>query len=237
MRFPKLDFLAQRNKARLMQHSGSAFADRAEAGRVLAGQLSRYQGRTDVTVLALPRGGVPVAYEVARALGADLDVLVVRKLGVPFQPELAMGALASGGARIVSQDVLRAARVTPRQLETVVARETLELARRERLYRAGRGPLEVDGRIVVLVDDGIATGASMLAALSAVRTLGPAKLVAAVPVAPPDAAGQLADIADEFVCVLVSDDFQSVGQFYRHFDQTTDEEVHLLLAQAKPAMH
>ena len=206
------------------------FEDRVDAGRALAGLLQEYKGRKDIVVLALPRGGVPVGAEVARALDAPLDVLIVRKLGVPMQPELAMGAIASGGARHLNDELIEICGITPKQIENVVARETLELQRRERLYRGDRAPLEVRDRTLIVVDDGIATGASMIAAVSALRRLAPAAIVVAVPVAPPDTAAHLQDLVDRFVCVETPPNFRAVGQFYRRFDQTTDEEVRKLLA-------
>lgn len=214
------------------------FADRIEAGRALALKLEPYQRCKDGVILALPRGGVPVAYEVARALELPLDILVVRKLGVPSHPELAMGAIASGGAIDVNQDVIEMAGVTEAQVQAVLARERAELDRRERAYRSWRPPLDLRGAIVIVIDDGMATGASLRAGLSAVRTLKPAKLVAAVPVAPADAAERMSDIADEFVSVLSPSpfDFRSVGQFYRSFRQTTDDEVRSLLERAQSVM-
>lgn len=211
------------------------FRDRADAGRALARALARYRGEPDLLVLGLPRGGVPVAAEVARVLGAELDVLVVRKLGVPFQPELAMGAIASGGALARNEDVIRLAGVGAAQFERVRAAEDAELRRREALFRGERPPLRVAGRVVIVVDDGLATGASMRAALVALRGLRPARLVAAVPVASPDAAQRLAGVADEFVCVLAPGSFAAVGQFYEDFGQTTDADVRALLARPRPA--
>jgi putative phosphoribosyl transferase len=208
------------------------FADRRAAGRALADTLRPYAHRSDVVVLALPRGGVPVAFEVAIALGAPLDVLVVRKLGVPYHPELAMGAIASGGAAYINQDVVQMARVSPHQLERVREQEQQELERREQRYRAGRRPLEIRGKTVIVVDDGLATGASMHAGLSALRALRPARLVAAVPVAPADAAGRLEELADEFVCVMTPPDFSAVGQFYERFDQVDDDTVRTLLERS-----
>lgn len=212
--------------------SAQLFRNRTAAGRALAQRLQHYAGRGDVIVLGLPRGGVPVAYEVATALGAELDVLVVRKLGVPFHPELAMGAIASGGAVYLNDEVVRMAGVNERQLQAVLERERLELTRREQQYRARRSPIDISDRIVIVVDDGMATGASMRAGLSALRNLGPARLIAAVPVAPADAAGRLVDLADEFVCVSTPAEFRAVGQFYEHFEQVDDDEVRELLARA-----
>ena len=209
----------------------SSFEDRYAAGRLLAAALHAYAGRNDVVVLALPRGGVPVGYEVAKALGAELDVLIVRKLGLPYHPELAMGAIASGGAIDLNRDVITMSGVTQRDIETVRAQEYRELERREALYRGSRPTAQIEGRTVIVVDDGIATGASMRAALKALRTGKPAKIIVAVPVAPIDTQERLQDVADEFVCVLSPADFQSVGQFYRHFGQTSDDEVRTLLAR------
>lgn len=209
------------------------FADRHHSGTELARLLAPYAGRHDVIVLGLPRGGVPVAYEVAKALDAPLDVLVARKLGVPFQPELAMGAIASGGATWLNQEVIRLARVTPEEIARVEASERVELHRREALYRQGRKPLDVSGRTVILVDDGMATGASIHAAARAVRALAPSKLIVAVPVAPTEGAQRMRHVADEFVCLDTPEDFRAVGQFYRDFGQTSDAEVQTLLAQAQ----
>jgi len=210
---------------------GNAFKDRADAGRLLAQQLHRYAGRDDVIVLALPRGGVPVAYEVAKALGVALDVLVVRKLGVPFNAELAMGALASGGALYVDQDALRFALVTQHQFDTILEQERAELERREVLYRGSRPPIKIDGQTVIVVDDGIATGASMRAAIAALRSNHPARVIVAVPVAPIDTPARLELAADDFICVMTPSMFYSVGQFYDEFDQTSDDEVRDLLQQ------
>lgn len=207
------------------------FGDRREAGRILADALREYAGRSDVTVLALPRGGVPVGYEVAKSLGADFDVLVVRKLGLPYHRELAMGAIVSGGAIDLNQDVIARSGVTEREIEAVMAKESVELERRERLYRGSRSMAPLEGRIVIVVDDGIATGATMRAALKALRSHHPARIVAAVPVAPADAPRRMQDVADAFVSVLSPADFYAVGQFYRRFDQTSDDEVRDLLAQ------
>ncbi|MDE2345366.1 MAG: phosphoribosyltransferase, partial [Gammaproteobacteria bacterium] len=173
------------------------FPNRSEAGSRLAQRLQAYAGRDQVLVLALPRGGVPVGYEVARALGVELDVLIVRKLGVPHQPELAMGAIASGGARYLNQEVLQLARVSDAELQPVLAAETRELERRERVYRGDRPPSAIAGRTVILVDDGMATGASMRAAVLALRSKSPTRIVVAVPVAPEDASERLAGAADE----------------------------------------
>lgn len=207
------------------------FSDRREAGRILADTLRDYAHGSDVLVLALPRGGVPVGYEVAKALGADFDVLVVRKLGLPYHRELAMGAIVSGGAIDLNQDVIARSGVTEREIEAVMAKESVELQRRERLYRGARPMAPIKGRTVIVVDDGIATGATMRAALKALRSHHPARIVAAVPVAPADSARRMHNVADAFVSVLSPDDFYAVGQFYLSFDQTSDDEVRALLAQ------
>jgi putative phosphoribosyl transferase len=210
-----------------------AFTDRAEAGRTVAGLLDAYANRNDVVVLALPRGGVPVAFEVARTLGVALDVLVVRKLGVPWQAELAMGAIASGGALYVDDALVREISLPQAAFDRVLANERAELERREQSYRAQhRMPVEIEGRVAIVVDDGVATGASMKAAVQALRARRPAKIVAALPVAPPGAAERLAEDVDEFVCVLTPANFYAVGQFYADFSETTDHDVRALLAQA-----
>lgn len=209
------------------------FRNRRDAGRQLAAKLEAYAGRDDVLVLALPRGGVPVGYEVARALGAPLDVLTVRKLGVPQQPELAMGAIASGGAMFINQDILKAAGVSDAALHAVGVRERAELERREKLYRGARPVLEIHGKTVIVVDDGMATGASMHAAVLALRSLRPARLVVAVPMAPADAARRLDDLVDAFVCGLTVEEFRAVGQFYRDFEQVLDVDVRQLLDEAR----
>lgn len=199
---------------------------------MLARQLDGYAGRSDVIVLALPRGGVPVGYEVAQALGVELDVLVVRKLGVPHHPELAMGAIASGGALYLDEQTIRMADVTQPEIVAVLNDERRELARREALYRGQRPPLNIEGRTVIIVDDGIATGSSMRVAIDALRTGKPARIVVAVPVAPEDTAERLAGVADEFVCTHRARQFGGVGQFYRDFGQTSDAEVRALLARS-----
>ena len=205
------------------------FQDRYEAGRRLAEALGNYAGRSDVLVVALPRGGVPVGYEVARALGAPLDVMQVRKLGVPGHEELAMGAIASGGVRIVSEDVVEALRSPERVIATVAAAETQELERRERIYREGRLFPELRGRTVILVDDGLATGSTMRAAAAALRSMGAARLVAAVPVAPKESCAALRETVDDVVCATMPDRFMAVGEWYEDFSQTSDEEVSELL--------
>jgi len=208
------------------------FEDRVEAGRALAEALLVYRGATDAIVLALPRGGVPVGFEVAEALGLPLDVLVVRKLGLPGQPELAMGAIASGGALVLNEDVLRFAEGRVVALEQVQSREQVELERRERQYRGARPPLQLAGRTGILVDDGLATGATMEVAVRALRGLGAARIVVAVPVASRDALNRVAAVADEVVCLEAPMYFSAVGQWYRDFGQTSDAEVGELLAKA-----
>jgi putative phosphoribosyl transferase len=206
------------------------FANRAEAGRALARQLRGYTNRDDVIVLALPRGGVPVAAEVAMALHAPLDLLMVRKLGVPWQEELAMGAIASGGALYVDRRLMREADVTEPEFEQVLAEARLELARRETLYRAGQTPFDVTARIAIVVDDGMATGATLHAAARALRSRAPAKIVAALPVAPSDGRARLGDAIDEYVCAMTPRVFFSVGQFYQDFAEVSDDDVRALLA-------
>ena len=203
--------------------------DRQTAGQVLADALKSYGGRDDVIVLALPRGGVPVAAEIARALKAPLDVMLVRKLGVPYYPELAMGAIASGGVRVMNEDVVRSAGVSKTSIEAVAEEEGRELARRERVYRGDRPWPDLKGRCVILVDDGLATGATMHAAINAVRAQQPERLVVAVPVAPPDTVRALEPLVDEMVCPLQPESFMAIGQWYRDFTQTSDAEVLSLL--------
>jgi putative phosphoribosyl transferase len=210
----------------------SQFKDRRAAGRLLAEALRTYAGREDLLVFALPRGGVPVGYEVAKELGAELDVLIVRKLGVPRQPEVAMGAISSGDAIYLNEQIIKLAEIGPREIEEVLERERRELARRESAYRGSRPIPKVAGRTVIVVDDGIATGASMRAALLALRGKKPERIVVAVPVAPADAREWFRDVADEFVCVLSPNGFQAVGQFYEDFSETQDGEVRALLADA-----
>jgi predicted phosphoribosyltransferase len=208
------------------------YPDRREAGRFLARQLMEYAGRPDVVVLGLPRGGVPVAYEVARALGAPLDVFLVRKLGLPGHEELAMGAIASGGVRVLNEDVVRALGISEDVVATVVAEELQELKRRERAYRGDRPAPDVRGKTVVLVDDGLATGSTMRAAVAALRRQGPARIVVAVPVGAPETCAEFQEEADEAVCAQTPDPFYAVGLWYRDFSQTTDDEVRELLEQA-----
>jgi predicted phosphoribosyltransferase len=208
------------------------FPDRSHAGRALAARLASYAERADVVVLALPRGGVPVAYEVARALGAALDVLVVRKLGVPGRPELALGAIAGGDVRVLNRELLRQLRIEGAAIDRVVDEERRELARRERAYRDDRPPLDVRGRTVILVDDGLATGATMYAAVAALERQHAARVVVAVPVASREARDSLATVADEVVCLATPEPFFGVGAWYDDFGQTTDEEVRRLLRRA-----
>jgi predicted phosphoribosyltransferase len=208
------------------------FQDRADAGRQLAGKLRPFAGRDDVVVLALPRGGVPVGYEVATALGAPLDVFLVRKLGVPGHEELAMGAIASGGVRVVNEDVVRQLGVPPAWLDAAADREGQELARREAAFRGGRPAPDVRGKVVILVDDGLATGSTMRAAVAAVRRLGPARVVVAVPVGAAQTCAEFRGEADVAVCAEQPDPFFAVGTWYEDFTQTTDEEVRDLLARA-----
>ena len=199
--------------------------DRATAGRELAGALQAYAGRDDVVVLALPRGGVPVAYEIARKLGADLDVLIVRKLGAPGQRELAVGAIASGGVRVLNDDIVAALGVSDAEIEGLTREEMRELERRERLYRGNRPPVAMGGRCVIVVDDGIATGATMRAGIAALRKLKPARIVVAVGVAPEDTVRILEREADEVACLATPVPFLAVGRWYGVFDQVGDDEV------------
>ena len=207
--------------------------DRTEAGRMLGEVLARrYAGREDVIVLALPRGGVPVAYEVARRLHAPLDVFVVRKLGVPGHEELAMGAIASGGALILNDEVIKALRVPQEEIDRVADNERAELVRREREYRDDRPAPGLDGRTVILIDDGLATGASMMAAVRAIEAQKPRTLVVAVPVAAPQTYAEFQRQVDEMVCLMLPEPFYAVSAWYEDFSQTTDEEVRDLLARA-----
>ncbi|HLU83710.1 MAG TPA: phosphoribosyltransferase [Trueperaceae bacterium] len=207
----------------------ATFRDRYQAGSQLADSLSHLRGASDVWVVALPRGGVPVASEVAAALGAPLDVLVVRKLGAPGHEELAVGAIASGGVRIVNEELVRYLGIDAAELDRIAERETHELRRREALYRDQRAALDVAGRTVVLVDDGVATGATMLVAVEALKELGAKRLVVAVPVGAPDSMARLREAADEVVCLLAPPELTSVGQWYDDFSQTSDAEVRSLL--------
>jgi putative phosphoribosyl transferase len=209
------------------------FRDRAEAGRVLAGHLGRYAGRSDLVILALPRGGVPVAVEVARVLHAPLDVFVVRKLGLPAQPELAMGAIASGGVRVLNDEVIADLGVPPAVIDQVAATEERELRRRERQYRGDLPAPDIEGRTVILVDDGLATGSTMRAAALAVRRLRPVGVVIAVPVAPASTCEALRADADEVICAMTPPLFSAVGLWYDDFAQTPDAEVRDLLEASR----
>jgi putative phosphoribosyl transferase len=214
---------------------GRGFADRRDAGRRLAAELTRYAGRDDVVVLALPRGGVPVGHEVARALGAPLDVFLVRKLGVPGHEELAMGAIASGGVRVLNEHVLGQIGLSDATIEAVAGREAEELRRREALYRGERPAPELRGRTAILVDDGLATGSSMRAAIAALKQMGPASIVVAVPVAARETCDDLRTEVDDVVCAVTPEPFYAVGLWYADFSQTTDDEVRDLLAASRSA--
>jgi putative phosphoribosyl transferase len=209
------------------------FRDRHAGGKALAELLRKYAGRDGLIVLALPRGGVPVGDEVADRLGVPLDVFIVRKLGAPGQPELALGAIASGGVRVLDRDLVRALGIPSSTIEGLAKREQEELERRERLYRGDRLPPDLTGKTVILVDDGLATGASMRSAISAVRQQGPAWIVVAVPIAARQTCEALAGVADEVVCAATPSPFYAVGQWYQIFDQTTDDEVRRLLARSR----
>jgi predicted phosphoribosyltransferase len=215
-----------------MLRGAEVFHDRFDAGRILSQEVAAYAGEPGVIVLALPRGGVPVAYEVAHALGVPLDVFLVRKLGVPGHEELAMGAIASGGVRVLNDEVVHELRVSPETIEAVAAREAEELARREREYRGDQPPTDVRGRTVILVDDGLATGSTMRAAAAALRLQHPARLVVAVPVAARSTCADLAREVDDVVCASTPEPFYAVGLWYEDFSQTTDEEVRELLTRA-----
>lgn len=208
------------------------FQDRREAGRQLAARLEVYAGTPEPVVLGLPRGGVPVAYEVATRLGLPLDVLVVRKIGVPGHSELAMGAIASGGIEVIDPRIVGALAIPREVFDAVARRERVELERRERAFRAGRAPVNVTGKTVILVDDGLATGASMRAAIDAVRSREPARVVVAVPVAPPETCQALRERADEIICLQTPEEMYAVGLWYEEFGQTTDDEVRQLLDSA-----
>ena len=214
-----------------------AFTDRRDAGRVLASRLATYAGRDDVTVLALPRGGVPVAHEVASALGVPMDVFLVRKLGTPGHRELAMGAIASGGVRVLNPDVVQWYGISEPAIERIVREEQEELSRRERAYRGDRPAPDLANRIVILIDDGLATGSTMRAAAQAVRAQNPARVVIAVPVGAPQTCGELGAVADEVICALTPEPFSAVGQWYVNFAQTDDDEVRELLQKSTAAPH
>lgn len=213
------------------------FRDRSEAGQRLAEKLTAYANRGDVLVLALPRGGVPVAYEVARSLRAPLDVFLVRKLGVPGREELAMGAIASGGIRVLNKSIVNALGVAPEEIEAVARQEQQELERRQQAYRDDRPPLHLRDQTVILIDDGLATGSTMRAAVAALRQHGPARIVVAVPVAAPATCAEFESLADEIVCVETPEPFRAVGLWYDDFSQTSDTEVYELLAHARDGFH
>jgi len=211
------------------------FADRRDGGRRLAQEFASYANRDDVVVLGLPRGGVPVASEVARALNAPLDVYLVRKLGVPGQEELAMGAIASGGVRVLNDDVVSFYAIPPSEIDRVAQREQQELERREAVYRANRPPLDLAGRVVILVDDGLATGSTMRAAVRAVRAQRPSRVIVAVPVGAIQSCDDLAAVADVVVCVRTPEPFSAVGYWYQDFSATSDAEVRALLEESPGA--
>jgi predicted phosphoribosyltransferase len=208
------------------------YRDRTDAGRQLAARLTRYADRPDVLVLALPRGGVPVAYEVAKELKAPLDVFLVRKLGVPGYEELAMGAIASGAVRVLNQDIVNYLRIPDEVIDAVAAREQRELERRERAYRDDRPPPDVRDRVVILIDDGLATGSTMRAAAASLRLQKPKRIVVAVPVSSPEVCDEFRSEVDEIVCALTPEHLQGVGLWYEDFSQTSDEEVRELLKRA-----
>ena len=216
-----------------------AFIDRRNAGRVLASRLAKYAGPDDVVVLALPRGGVPVAYEVASALGVPMDVFLVRKLGTPGHRELAMGAIASGGVRVLNEDVVHWYGISDSAIERIAREEQEELQRRERAYRGDRPTPDLTNKIVILIDDGLATGSTMRAAAQAVRANRPARVVIAVPVGAPQTCAELAAVADEVICARMPEAFSAVGQWYLNFEQTDDDEVRELLqkSSAIPQAH
>ena len=209
------------------------YRDRRDAGRMLGRALARYTGAAELVVLALPRGGVPVAFETAKALGAPLDVFLVRKLGLPGHEEYAIGAIASGGVRVIDDALLRRFGIPRAAVERIVEREERELRRRERVYCGDLSPLKLSGKRVILIDDGLATGSSMRAAVKAVRGLGARRVVVAVPVGPVEAVRDLSSMADEVVCISTPEPFLAVGRFYDDFDQTSDEEVVELLLESR----
>jgi putative phosphoribosyl transferase len=209
------------------------FPDRRSAGRFLADKLEQYANRRDVLILALPRGGVPVGVEVARALNVPLDIFLVRKLGVPGHPELAMGAIASGGIRVLSQDLIDELGIPPTLVEEVAAREHVELQRRDRLYRRDRPTPGIKNRVVILVDDGLATGSTMEAAVSALRQQGPAKIVVAAPVGADETCQRIRSVADDVVCAVAPQSFLAVGMWYERFDQVSDDEVIEMLSEER----
>jgi predicted phosphoribosyltransferase len=209
------------------------FRNRTDAGRQLAAKLAKYAGRSDVVVLALPRGGVLVAFEVAREINAILDIFLVRKLGVPFHKELAMGAIASGGVLVRNEGVVRSLKIPDEVFDSVADEEQQELERREHSYRDNRPPVEVKGRIVILVDDGLATGSTMRAAAAALREQGPERIVVAVPVSSLETCDEFRAEVDEVVCAATPEPFEGVGKWYEDFSQTTDEKVRELLETAR----
>jgi len=209
------------------------FIDRTDAGKKLAEKLNKYKDKKGVIVLGLPRGGVPVAFEVAEAIDAPLDVFIVRKLGVPGQPELAMGAIASGGIRVMNENVVRRSGVSEQQIEEIAEKELQELKEREEIYRGARPDIEISGKTVLLVDDGLATGASMRAAVSALKELDPEKIVVAVPTAPADTCKEFESIVDDVICLRTPSPFWGVGGSYQNFSQTTNEEVRDFLERSE----
>jgi putative phosphoribosyl transferase len=215
----------------MFRESNQPFANRRQAGVELARKITRYAGRHDVVVLALPRGGVPVAFEVAEALDAELDIFLVRKLGMPGHREYAMGAIASGGVRVLSEDVIRTYGIPASAVDAIAREEQAELERREREYRQGAALTNLRDRIVILVDDGLATGSTMRAAVQAVRQHQPARVIVAVPVGAPETCDEFADVTDETVCARTPEPFRAVGLWYRDFSETTDDEVRSLLRQ------
>lgn len=208
------------------------FRNRKDAGRQLAAKLKKYANRRDVLVLALPRGGVPVAFEVAQELNVPMDIFLVRKLGVPGYEELAMGAIATGGVRVINEDIVSYLHIPVEVIDVVAANEQRELERRERAYRDDRPPPDVKDRVVILIDDGLATGSTMRAAAAALRKQGPARIVVAVPVSAPETCNEFRNEVDEIVCAVTPEPFRGVGLWYEDFSQTTDEEVRELLARA-----
>jgi predicted phosphoribosyltransferase len=218
-------------------HAHAPLRDRKDAGEKLVQRLNAYAGREDVVVVGLPRGGVPVAYEIAAGLGVPLDILVVRKLGVPGQEELAMGAIASSGGRVLNREIVDTLLISDEVIEAASAREQQEITRRLRAYRGDKPPLNVQGKTVILTDDGVATGATLAAALAALRMQQPAKIIVAVGVAPPESCQEIAKDADELICLYQPDPFIAVGIWFADFSPTTDEEVRTLLAQAEFRLH
>ena len=205
------------------------FQNREEAGRILAAKLMLYANRPDTLILALPRGGVPIGYEIARALNLPLDVIIVRKLGVPGREELAMGAIASGGVRVLNRSVIESLRIPPDSLEAVEKREALELMRREATYRGNRQPASIKGKTVILVDDGVATGSTMRVAISALREQHAGRIIVATPVAPPAVRWEMEALVEDFVALVMPEDFFGVGQWYEEFTQVSDDTVYELL--------